>query len=264
MDQNIDNKMPRVSINIATYNRGNFIREAIESVLAQTFIDWELIIVDDASTDNTKEIIAPYLADPRIKYFRNEKNLNISLTRNRGLQESRGEFVAILDSDDLWCDKEKLSKQVAFLDANPDYGLVGTGVIKIDPTGKEIDKYQNPLSDGEVRRQILSRNTFAHSSVLYRRQIALDLGLYDPALNAIEDYDLWLKIGQKWHFANLPALSLKYRVHSSNISLLDRQRLMKINLDLVKKNRAFYPNFYPAMARRLVRFRFYRLLHLFA
>lgn len=256
MDQDLK---PKVSVNIATYNRGQFIAEAIESVLAQTFTDWELIIVNDASTDNTEATVAPFLADPRIRYFRNEKNQNISLTRNRGLAESHGEFIAILDSDDLWCDREKLAKQVAFLEKNSHYAAVGTGVIKIDKTGQELDRYLNPSTDGAIRDQILAKNPFAHSSVLYRKTAALGFGGYNPAINGIEDYDLWLKIGSKWLFANLPCYFLKYRVHGSNISLTDRQRLMKINLDLIRANRKNYPSYRLALARRWLRFWAYRL-----
>jgi glycosyltransferase involved in cell wall biosynthesis len=257
MDQDLE--QPLVSINIATYNRGNFIVEAIESVLTQTFTDWELIIVDDASTDGTKAVIAPFLKDPRIKYFRNDVNLNISLTRNRGLEESRGEFIAILDSDDLWSDKQKLAEQVDFLKTHPDHALVGTGVIKIDIKGNEITRFQNPLTDHKIRSTILAKNPFAQSSLLYRRKAALDAGGYNPSINGIEDYDLWLKIGLKWRFANLPGYFLKYRVHGSNISLTDRQRLMKINLDLIQTNRNNYPNYASAFLRRWLRFWVYKI-----
>lgn len=258
MDKNLN--QPLVSVNIATYNRGGFLAEAIESVLAQTYTNWELVIVDDASTDNTREVVDSYLKDPRIKYFRNETNLNISLTRNRGLKESQGEFIAVLDSDDIWCDKDKLKKQVEFLENNPDHALVGTGVIKIDKNGREMSRYLNPLTDKTIRVKILSQNAFAHSSLMYRREAVLALGGYDPAINGIEDYDLWLKIGSRWQFANLPDYALKYRVHGSNISLTDRKRLMRINIDLIKKNKRIYPRYRLALLRRLLRLWAYQVL----
>jgi len=260
MDTNLK---PTISINIATYNRGRFITEAIESVLAQTFNDWELIIIDDASTDNTAEIVRPYLADPRIKYLKNETNQNISLTRNRGLKESQGKYIAILDSDDLWCDQEKLTKQYDFLEKNPDHCLVGTGIIVVDEQGQEKSRYLNPETDKEIRNKILAKNTFAQSSVLYRKEAVLEVGSYNPNLNGIEDYDLWLKLGTKYKLANLPSYSLKYRIHGGNISLTDRWRLMKINLELIKKHHDDYPNFTLAILRRYSRLFLYFILKFF-
>lgn len=235
---------------MATYNRGQYLGVAIDSVLAQDFNDWELIIVDDGSTDNTSDILLPYLDDPRIKYFKNEKNLGICETRNRALKESIGEYIAVLDSDDVWLAKDKLSQQVDFLDFNYDYALVGTGVIVIDEIGKEIKRYLNSEGSVAIKNNLLAKNLFAHSSVLYRREMAIKMGSYPLKLNGIEDYDLWLRLGSKYKLHNLPLYSLGYRKHAGNISQTDRIRLMTSNLDLVKKYRQNYPNFYWALLRR--------------
>ncbi|MCX6712114.1 MAG: glycosyltransferase family 2 protein [Candidatus Vogelbacteria bacterium] len=258
MDQNI--KTPKISINIATYNRGQYIAEAVNSVLAQTFSDWELLIVDDASTDNTEMVIAPYLKDQRIKYFKNEKNINVCRTRNIALEKSVGKYIAVLDSDDFWPDTQKLEKQVAFLEANQDYGVVGTAVIVVNKTGKEIKRFQHPLSDKKIKSQLLVKNPFSHSSTIFPRSLILDIGGYDNDLNGIEDYPLWLKLGLNWKFANLPDYSLKYRVHGLNISLIGRKRLMRINLKLIRSSKHDYPHYYWAITRRLTRYWLYCLL----
>ena len=128
--------MTMISIIILTYNRAGFISEAIKSALEQSFSDWELIIIDDASQDNTREIAEDYAKkDSRIKYFRNDEHLRISKSRNKALGLARGEYVAVLDSDDVWSDRDKLKKQYEFLERNKDYVLVGGGVIVIDEFG---------------------------------------------------------------------------------------------------------------------------------
>ncbi|MFA5000607.1 MAG: glycosyltransferase family 2 protein [Candidatus Paceibacterota bacterium] len=250
----------KVSVNIITYNRANFIAQTIESVLAQSFTHWEIIIVDDGSTDQTEEIVKKYLTDARIRYFKNERNLGICASRNRALQESRGKYVAILDSDDIWNSPDKLKKQIDFLDDHPNYVAVGTGVIVIDQNNQERKRYLNPEQDGQIRVQILAKNPFAHSSILYRRDIARSVNGYHPNLNGIEDYDLWLKLGQKGKLHNLPSYDLNYRQHGSNISNTDRLRLMMENLNLVKKYREFYPGFSYALIRRFVRLELAKLL----
>lgn len=250
MDQITSRLNPKVSINMATYNRGQYLPEAIDSILRQDFTDWELIIVDDGSTDNTQEVILPYLRDERVKYFKNEKNLGICLTRNKALEKSSGEYIAVLDSDDVWLANDKLSQQIDFLDFNYEYALVGTGVVVIDEKGKELKRYVNPEGSVPIKNSLLAKNPFAHSSVLYRREIVLKLGAYPLNLNGIEDYDLWLRLGKKFKLHNLPLYDLGYRKHPNNISLIDRERLMQANLTLIKKYREFYPNFYWAWTRR--------------
>lgn len=259
MDQAL--KYPLVSINIATYNRAKYITEAINSVLNQSFQNWELIIVDDGSTDETEKIINPYLADLRIRYFKNETNKNISYTRNRALTESKGKFIAILDSDDKWLDPDKLAKQISFLDKYPDHNLVGSGIVIIDDEGKKIKEEKKLLTAEEIKQGILFRNPITHSSVLYLREVVLSLGSYDLDLNGIEDYDLWLRLGQVGKLANLSDCSTGYRKHNSNISLTNRLKLMAINIDLVKKYQASYPGYRLALFRRKVRYTIFKLLN---
>lgn len=262
MAENITN--PKISINIATYNRADFIREAIESVLAQTFTDWELVIVDDGSTDKTAEIIAPFLSDPRLHYFKNETNRQISFTRNRARANSRGKYLAILDSDDAWSDHDKLAKQYAFLTTHPACLAVGTQATAVNPAGQLLKKISVPCSDWAIRQVILAKNPLIHSSVLYRREVVTEAGGYNLELNGIEDYDLWLRLGARGELANLPDDCVHYRVHPGNISLTDRARLMQTNITLVKARRSDYPHYRRAVLRRHLRYGAYRLLKLFS
>ncbi len=200
---------------MCTYNRAHFIKQAIDSVLSQTFQDWELLILDDCSTDNTYEIISQYLNDPRIKYIKNPENLGITKNRNKALSLSAGEYVAVLDSDDYWIDTSKLSLQNDFLDTHKDYTLVGTGMIIIDEHGNTLKKVIYPSSNAVLKYFLLLKNFFCHSSILYRKQEILNLGSYDESLPIWEDYDLWLKIGLKYKFANLNIYGIAYRKHAT-------------------------------------------------
>lgn len=200
---------------MCTYNRAHFIRQAIDSVLSQTFQDWELIIMDDCSTDNTEDIISPYLADARIKFIKNETNLGINKNRNKVLSLSTGEYVAILDSDDYWINNDKLSLQNEFLDHNKEYTLIGSNIIIVDEYGQTIKKIIYPSNHFLIKNLLLIKNLFCHSSVLYRKQDILNLGSYDESLPIWEDYDLWLKIGQTSKFANLYQYTTAYRKHAT-------------------------------------------------
>src|SRR3989344_5076978 len=252
--------MTMISIIILTYNRAGFISEAIKSALEQSFSDWELIIIDDASQDDTREIVEEYIVrDSRIKYFRNDGHLRISKSRNKALGSARGEYVAVLDSDDVWSDRDKLKKQYEFLERNKDYVLVGGGVIVIDEFGKETRRYFNRESDEDIRGKILFQNQFAHSGVMFRREAALKAGGYDENLNIGEDYDLWLRIGVLGKMANIKEYLLKYRVHGSNITL-KRIEALKNNIAIIKKYKNRYPNYYMAYARRALRSLIYRLI----
>ncbi|OJI09298.1 MAG: hypothetical protein COV08_01725 [Candidatus Vogelbacteria bacterium CG10_big_fil_rev_8_21_14_0_10_49_38] len=260
MDQTAEKLKPRVSINLPAYNRASFLPATIESVLKQSFTDWELLIFDDGSTDNTKEVLIPFLTDPRINYHKNETNLGICRTRNLALQASRGQYVAVLDSDDLWLDSDKLKQQVEFLDTHLDHNLIGTGVIELDQANQELKRHLPPVDDEAIRKIILEKNPFAHSSVMYRREVALGAGGYPENLDGIEDYDLWFKLGRHGKFANLGTFALGYRRHPGNISQTARRRLMKENLFLIKKYRHYYPGFLWAWVRRASRLFLIQLL----
>jgi glycosyltransferase involved in cell wall biosynthesis len=198
------------------------------------------------------------LDDPRIWYFRNSQNFGIVASRSRALDEAAGEYIAVIDSDDLWSDEEKLAKQVAFLDEHPGHVMVGGGVIVTDGEGQEKHRYLNPESDEDIRRDILRRNPFAHSSVLYRASAARQVGGYgtlgaEDSSDSAEDYDLFLRLGQAGKMANLPEYLVNYREHGGNVTGEKRLAMMRKNLMLVKKHGSEYPGYWRAWLRRFVR-----------
>lgn len=252
MDQNIKN--PKISIITVTHNREAFIREAIDSILAQTFKDWELLVIDDASTDNTENIVNEYiLKDPRIKYFKNEKNLGIARTRNKGLELALGEYIAPLDSDDKWLDNSKLQKQVEFLDINQDYALLGGGIIHIDANSNNTKKVLFPVYDSVIRNIILQFNPFVQSTLLFRKKVALDLGGYSTSYMICDDYDLWLKIGLKYKFTNIPQVLAGYRIHGTNITHTKRLTTAREILEIVKLYAPYYKRPYLGILKAYMR-----------
>ncbi|MCF6276338.1 MAG: glycosyltransferase [Candidatus Magasanikbacteria bacterium] len=244
----------KISIIMINYNRTEYIKEAIQSVLDQSLKDWELVIVDDGSTDSSENIIKSFSEkDDRIVYFKNEENLGIVYSRNKTLKNSKADLVAVLDSDDIWVDNFKLEKQVGKFKENKNLVLVGGGVIEIDKNGKEKKRYLNPNSDEKIRKNILFKNPFAHSSVMFKKSIVEGVGGYNN-LEIGEDYDLWLRLGKEGKFLNLDDYLVKYRVHSKNTCNTKIIQALKNNIILVLKYRKFYGRFYIAITRRLFRY----------
>jgi glycosyltransferase involved in cell wall biosynthesis len=249
-----DIKNPRVSIVIITFNREKYIHEAIQSILDQTFTDWEAIIIDDASEDNTEQIVKAYIdSNPKISYYKNEKNLGIAKTRNKGLDLARGEYIAPLDSDDVWLDKNKLKKQVEFLDINPDYVLLGGGIMHIDAQSKPVKKVLFPVYDSVIRNIILQFNPFAQSTLLFRKGAALEVGGYSTEYKVADDYDLWLKMGMKHKFTNIPQVLSGYRIHGGNITKTKRLTTAREILEIVRRYAPHYKRAYIGIIKAYMR-----------
>ena len=181
-----------VSIIMPSYNTATFIAESIESVLAQSYTDWELVIVDDCSPDNTDEVVKPYLSDERIKYLKNEKNSGAAVSRNRALREAKGKWIAFLDSDDLWM-PEKLEKQISFMEKNG-YHFSYTNYAEIDTEGKR----NNIKVTGPKR---ITRTGFYNYcwpgclTVMYDSDVVGLIQIADIKKN--NDYAMWLKVCMK-------------------------------------------------------------------
>jgi glycosyltransferase involved in cell wall biosynthesis len=236
-----NNTNPKISIIIVTYNRDMFIREALDSALAQSYTDWEIIVLDDASEDTTGDIVKEYTnKDSRIKYYKNDENMGIAKTRNTCLYLARGIYIAPLDSDDTWLDKDKLKKQVEFLDANPDYALLGGGIMHVNTKSEPVKKVLFPVYDSVIRNIILQYNPFAQSTLLYRKNVAIECGGYSTEYKICDDYDLWLKIGLKYKFTNIPQILSSYRIHGGNITHTKRLTTAREILDIVKKYKSSY------------------------
>jgi glycosyltransferase involved in cell wall biosynthesis len=235
-----------ISILLPTYNGSHRIKEAIKSVTDQTYKNWELLVLDDGSTDNTEEIVREFsLKDERVKYIKNDVNLGIQKTLNKGIHESKGECIARIDDDDVWIDKEKLAKQISFLDDHKDYVLIGTGLIAVNEKGEDIFKHIHPQEDKDIRNAILNKNLFTHSSVLFKKDSALEVGGYNESKEArhIEDYELWLKLGTIGKFANLPSCSVKLVLRNESISSQNKIEQFKKSLNLIKNFKNQYPHY---------------------
>ena len=237
---------PLVSIIMLTYNRANYIPLAIQSVLDQTYQNWELLIQDDGSTDETSTIVARY-TDSRIRYIPDPINKGLTQKRMESLKSATGTYVAILDSDDIWSDTNKLTAQVAHLEANPLCAVVGTQITLIDADGVQFGTNNYHQPDSEIRNIILVRNQFAHSSVMMRKSM-LDKthGYRDYAPS--EDLDLFLQLGQFGTFANLAMTGLAYRVHKKGESAL-KSKVVKVVLKAIKTHKHEYPNYFKAYVK---------------
>jgi len=235
---------PRVSVLMLTFNRSQFIGNAIESILAQEFQDWELLVVHDGPNREIPLIMAEWQErDPRIHYFHRPIPGNIAEASNFGLSQARGEYIAVLDDDDDWADPRKLSKQTEFLDSHRDYCCCGGGVIVVDPSGKEQMRYLKPEHDEQIKRRALMANPLAHSTTLYRRAAALKTGGYDETLAGFQDWDLWLKLGKLGKLYNFPEYFLHYRVWQGSGSFHQSKGNTESSLRITRRYRHDYAGF---------------------
>jgi len=247
------NNEPTVSIVLVTYNGSQHIRKAIESVLAQTFSNYELIILDDGPGDDTTRVVKEFDQEERIIYVRNEPPLGLFQSANYGLRKARGEYIARIDDDDVWLDDEKLKRQVEFLDTHPDYVLLGMGIVSLDEGGEVLARTLLPEGDDEIRDKMLAQNCFAHSSVMFRKSVAMECGGYREARRPYsEDYDLWLKLGTKGKLANLPIYGFGYTRRNRGVAFAFRERFLVAikDLYLCGRYRDQYPYYRPAVRLR--------------
>ena len=211
---------PKVSVLMSVYNGERYLREAIDSILNQTFQDFEFIIIDDGSTDRTKEIIRSY-NDLRIRLFNNEKNIGLTKSLNRGIELCRGEYIARMDGDDVSLPM-RLEKQVEFMMVNNDVGISGTWNRSIGQNVGVNDHY--PISDSEIRCMLLFNNTFCHPSLIIRRQAIESNGLsYNSRLQYAQDYDLVVRGSEHFLLANIPEVLVSYRSHPDQIAMNKRK-----------------------------------------
>jgi glycosyltransferase involved in cell wall biosynthesis len=224
----IDRKNSLVSVIIPTFNRGWILKEAVDSVLAQDYKGFELIVVDDGSTDNTSEILASYGNDIRVLF---QENKGVSASRNRGIAETSGQFIAFLDSDDLWL-PQKLSTQVEFYNQMPDALICQTEEIWIRDGQRVNPKKRHKKPSGMIFEPSLELCLVSPSAVMIRRVLFDRVGVFDETLPACEDYDLWLRISCRFpvHLIDTP-LIIKRGGHNDQLSSmkgLDKFRIKAI------------------------------------
>lgn len=206
--------VPKVTVLMAVYNAENYLRQAIESILSQSFDDFELLIHDDGSKDRSAEIIQSY-RDSRIRAILNSVNQGEERVRNQCLQIARGEYIAVLDADDI-AHRSRLRIQTDFLDRNRGISLVGSPYEIIDETGCVVGIQKVYSDELTIRWKLLLGNQFGHSTVMYRRKDVLAVGGYDETLSYGTDFDLWVRLTTRGRLANLPELLAQYRVHNHN------------------------------------------------
>lgn len=233
--------MARVGVVIAAYNAAETIDEALESLLNQEYEDWEALIVDDASTDNTAERVRPYLRDQRLRYVRNSANRGPGASRNFAMETLQTELIAPLDADDI-CMPTRFARQVAVFDNNPHLTLVGAQMAVFGDWGGPEESSRWPLTNSEIREELATKMAVAHGTSMYKREAALAVGGYDDALRRAQDLALMLRLRDaEAVFAALPSVELLYRtqrpvslgyvIRSGHGGYLARQRIQSPGTD---------------------------------
>lgn len=202
---------------MSVYNGATYLEEAIESTLNQSFSDFEFLIIDDASTDESPSILQrAQQRDPRIRVLTNAKNQGLTRSLNLGIQHARGKYLARMDADDI-AHIDRLRLQVDYMQTHPEVVVLGGACRYVRADGSHIRLQQFPEIDTSLRIWQLFRNCFAHSLVMMRTEHARESG-YDESLEAAQDYDLWVRMSERGKLSNLRTLLLDYRVHGASIS----------------------------------------------
>lgn len=208
---------PKISVLMPVYNAEKFLNEAIDSILNQTFKDFEFLIINDGSTDRSKEIILSY-KDPRIRYFENKKNLGLSATLNKGLDLAKADYVARMDADDVSL-PDRLKTQLEIVKKDNNVGLVASWIVLIDENnnnkgGWHTDRKNN--SPEEIFYTIFFENCLAHSSVMFKKDIVLIIGRYNESFEKAQDYELWSRLAKLTKIVKIRKIGVKYRTYAQN------------------------------------------------
>lgn len=216
-------KTPRVSVLMSAYNSEKYIAEAIESILNQTFTDFEFIIINDGSTDNTAKIISDYAkSDKRIKFIDNKKNAGLIAALNQGLDFCRGEYIARMDSDDISL-PERFAKQVKYMDQHPECGALSTWANKFGPNITK-DKILTYIPTVKLLDFLVYGDKVLNPGSMVRRSVLVDNNIkYNPEYKYAEDYAFWIEVVKHAEIHNLQEILLKYRWHDGNVSVTHRQ-----------------------------------------
>jgi len=237
--------VPFVSVLMPVYNPGRFLREAIDSVLAQTYSAFELIVIDDASTDGSPEYLAERArTDPRVRVFRQPQNRGIVAARNRAFAEARPDttYYAILDSDDVAL-PDRLEQQVAFLEAHPDHALVGGHTVIIDESSSEVGIRRYPTEYAQICQTITRHNPFAQPAVMLRRSALETSAPYDASYPRCQDYELWMRLAAKHPVANLDRAVIRYRISASQGKRTALRETLLLTLRL-QRRWLFFPKYF--------------------
>jgi glycosyltransferase involved in cell wall biosynthesis len=248
-----------VSVVVPTYNYARFLCQAVDSVLAQSYPFLEIIVVDDGSTDNTREVMSRYSADPRVRYIYQE-NQHLSAARNTGIREAQGEFIALLDSDDFWA-PEKLERQVQWANKHPDAGLIATNIFTFgegETPAPSVRQTTYPMDGTRYNLQdLLEFTPFSPSSVLIPRPIFETIGLFDIELRSVEDLDMWLRIAERYPVWRINQALTGNRVTRGSMSTAADRMLENHLYALNKLFASNSPQRLPSYLRRIAEARMY-------
>lgn len=231
--------MPKVSVIMPVYNAQKYLKDAIDSILNQTFTDLEFIIINDGSSDKSTEIIESY-SDPRIRYFTNKENMGIVATLNRGLELATGKYIARMDSDDI-SHPDRIQKQYDYMEKHPRLAVLGTNIEFIGARDGSSTAVVNPKW---VKASMFFSSALAHPSVMLRGDILKRENYhYDATYEKVEDYELWTRISEKYQLNNLQETLFQYRIHAKQITqnytdteensfrMLKKRELEKLNIE---------------------------------
>ena len=222
---------PRVSVLLSIKDGERYLHETLQSLLEQTFTDWELIAVLDGSHDSSAAIVHGY-SDSRVRVESIPTSIGLPAALNRGLELCRGEYVARIDQDDI-CSPHRLQTQVSALDRHPQVGVFGSAAMIINSASAVVGIHKVATGRQRVARGLLWRNQVIHPSVMFRRPLVCSIGGYNPALRLLHDYELWLRLLTITSIDNLPDFLMSYRHHTGQMSLgrtLERSSLVSISI----------------------------------
>lgn len=231
--------MPLISVLLPVYNDARYVCASIESILRQTLRDFELVVINDGSTDDTPEIVSRF-RDQRIRLIHNEHNLGLAPSLNRGIAAAKGDYIARQDADDIAL-PHRLRTQIEFLRSHPDCAMVGSQALLIDDQGREQGVFGcPPIADIDIKWGLLFSNAFIHGSVMMRRDVVDKTGGYteDPVIFRafVEDYDLWSRINRVARSANIPEPLEKYRLNPRGASARTRLEQQRQTREVSKRN----------------------------
>lgn len=230
----------KISVIMSVFNGEKFVKRAIKSVIEQTYRNFEFIIINDASTDHTQNILEKFRQiDKRIKLITNKKNLGLTKSLNIGLKNSNSSLIARIDSDDWW-EPDKLEQQLNFLNKNPDYGIVGTWAVSHNSLNGKVNYKTRPVDSIKVKNHLLKGTPFAHSSIVFKKDL---VNYYDVSYKTSQDYELYSRILEKTKGYNLPKfLTHRPRHHLSSVSVknwrLQKRNKLRVKMKLFRKYKA--------------------------
>ena len=234
---------PEITVLMSACNAERFLKNAVHSILAQSYSNFEFIIIDDGSSDNTWNMLTG-LKDSRIKLVRNRENKGLTRSLNEGLKLARGTYIARMDADDISLPR-RLEQQKIFLDKHPATAMVGCWIEVIDENGQKTKRFNFPIVPYLLRWRLLFTNIFAHSAVMFRKDAALDIGGYSEKMRYAQDYDLWSRISIHWEVANIPDVLVQWRFWEQGISAMQAKKQEEAAVQIAKRNISYLIGRYP-------------------